>query len=123
MALYGIMTGMLITGSANTIINKWQDQTVSDCNEFTHPYLQTLFMFLGEFMCFAFLFAKKAIYGKPKEEGREPEIPLSPGGVLAEKLHKKTKINPLILAIPASCDVCSTTLMFVALTMLPASVY
>jgi len=33
MALYGIMTGMLITGSANTIINKWQDQTVSDCNE------------------------------------------------------------------------------------------
>jgi drug/metabolite transporter (DMT)-like permease len=31
--------------------------------------------------------------------------------------------NPLILAIPASFDFCASTLMFIALTMVPASVY
>lgn len=35
----------------------------------------------------------------------------------------KTNINPLLLAIPASCDVCGTTLMYLALVMVPASVY
>lgn len=35
----------------------------------------------------------------------------------------KTNINPLWLAIPASCDVCGSTLMFVALTMVSPSVY
>ena len=31
--------------------------------------------------------------------------------------------NPLLLAIPALCDFCGSTLMFIALTMVPASVY
>jgi hypothetical protein len=35
----------------------------------------------------------------------------------------KTNINPLLLAIPASCDVCASTLMFVALAMVPPSIY
>jgi len=48
---------------------------------------------------------------------------LSPGGVQAAAIKMKTNINPLWLAIPASCDVCGSTLMFVALTMVDASVY
>lgn len=48
---------------------------------------------------------------------------LSPGGVLADKVKMKTNINPLWLAIPASCDVCGSTLMFVALSMVSPSVY
>ena len=35
----------------------------------------------------------------------------------------KTKINPLWLAIPASCDIIGSTLSFIALTMCAASVY
>ena len=31
--------------------------------------------------------------------------------------------NPLIMAIPATCDFAGSTLMFIALTMVPASVY
>jgi drug/metabolite transporter (DMT)-like permease len=35
----------------------------------------------------------------------------------------KTKINPFLLLIPASFDICGSTLMFVALTQCAASVY
>lgn len=42
---------------------------------------------------------------------------------MARQVKMKTNINPLLLAIPATCDVCGTTLMFVALIMVPASVY
>jgi drug/metabolite transporter (DMT)-like permease len=42
---------------------------------------------------------------------------------MATQVKMKTNINPLLLAIPASCDVCGSTLMFVALVMVPPSVY
>jgi len=48
---------------------------------------------------------------------------LSPGGQQAEKLHLKTNISPLLLAIPATCDFLASTLMFIALTMVDASIY
>ena len=45
------------------------------------------------------------------------------GEAEAEQQRKINKIHPLLLAIPASCDFTASTLMFVALTMVPASVY
>jgi len=48
---------------------------------------------------------------------------MSPGTQAAENHQLKTNPNPLLLAIPASCDFCASTLMFIALTMVPASVY
>ena len=42
---------------------------------------------------------------------------------MAEQVKLKTNVNPLWLAIPASCDVCGSTLSFFALTMCAASVY
>jgi drug/metabolite transporter (DMT)-like permease len=81
---------------------------------FVHPYLQTAFMFLGELFCFTFLAAKiwyDKKYGGP-EQTHDPT-----------KEKPRTNINPLLMAIPASCDVMGSTLMFVALTMVPASVY
>ena len=50
-ALYGIMTGMLLTGTANTVFTKLMDEQYSLNNYFTHPYLQTAVMFFGEFTC------------------------------------------------------------------------
>jgi len=42
---------------------------------------------------------------------------------VAKKTDLPTNINPLLIAIPASCDFLGSSLMFVALTMTPASVY
>jgi len=52
-----IVTGMLITGACNTLLNKFQDeQCVKDCDTdqpkyFEQPVLQTLNMFMGEALC------------------------------------------------------------------------
>lgn len=36
--LYTMMAGMLVTGSANTLIQTYQNDEVSLGNKFTHPY-------------------------------------------------------------------------------------
>ena len=120
-ALYGIMTGMLLCGTANTLIQKAQDQTEALGKEFTHPYLQTAVMFGGEFSCIIIFIIKRHMDNKKKAEGQD--IMLSPGGVAAQQVKQKTNINPLLIAIPATCDFCGSTLMFIALTMVPASIY
>jgi drug/metabolite transporter (DMT)-like permease len=77
-------------------------------------------MFVGEMACLAAYFAKKLYM---KNQKKEEEAPMSPGAVQANTLQLKTKINPLWLAIPASCDIIGSTLSFIALTMCAASVY
>lgn len=58
--LYAIFAGMLVCGTVNTLVLKIQDDTNSPGPgyPFTHPYLQTSFMFLGESFCFFFLWIK-----------------------------------------------------------------
>lgn len=77
-------------------------------------------MFLGEFVCFGLLGIKRIIYGDPNKASG---VPLSPGGAKAIEKKKLSNINPLLLAIPASCDFTASTLMFISLTMVPAAVY
>lgn len=48
---------------------------------------------------------------------------LSPGAKQAKRQDLPTNINPLLLAIPATCDFIGSSLMMLALTMTPASVY
>jgi drug/metabolite transporter (DMT)-like permease len=48
---------------------------------------------------------------------------MSPGTAKAGEKQLKMNASPLLLAVPASCDFCGSTLMFIALTMVPASVY
>ena len=48
---------------------------------------------------------------------------LSPGTQQAGEQQLKMNPSPLLMAIPALCDFCGSTLMFIALTMVPASVY
>lgn len=120
------MGGMLATGTANTLVGKYLDEEVAPksavgCFYFTHPYIQTTFMFLGEFMVFGFLGIKILLDKRAKDQG-EVQV-ASPGTQQAAAVKMKTNINPLLLAIPASCDVCGTTLMYLALVMVPASVY
>lgn len=128
--LYSIMLGMLTTGTANTIVGKYLDlqqapkgeytyDGVTGCYMFLHPYLQTSSMFFGELIVYLFLFIKLWM---DKRAIAKQEL-LSPGTAQAKTVKMKTNINPLWLAIPASCDVCGSTLMFVALTMVSPSVY
>jgi drug/metabolite transporter (DMT)-like permease len=126
------MAGMLVTGTCNTMIMKVQDNTYSPnspiyhCNVFQHPYLQTAMMFVGELLCFAFLYIKRAIYGHENKKILEcttDAVMLSPGMQRAVEQKKLVKINPIWLSIPAACDFMSSTMMFIALTMVPGSVY
>ncbi len=80
-------------------------------------------MFVGELMCL-FVYFGKTLLCKPKmPDDDEEETPASPGTKLAKKTKLKTKINPFLLAIPATFDICASTLMFMALTQCAASIY
>ena len=81
-------------------------------------------MFSGELSVFLAYGVKKYWYGRKAAENpaKAAEL-LSPGTRAAGEAQLKTNPNPLLLAIPASCDFCGSTLMFIALTMVPASVY
>ena len=121
---YTVMIGMLIFGSANTIVQDYQNKSLADGNLFTHPYFQAAIMFAGEFSVFGAYGIKK--WRIAREAAKNPEkakMLLSPGTQQAGEKQLKMNCNPLLLAIPALCDFCGSTLMFIALTMVPASVY
>ena len=97
---------------------------MSDGNKFFHPYFQAAIMFAGEFSVFAVYGCKKwRITHAAAKNPNEARMLLSPGTVQAGKKQLKMNCSPLLLAIPAACDFTGSTLMFIALTMTPASVY
>ena len=73
--LYAIMVAMLIAGTANTLLTKWQNNEVglktppgcipggkvNPCDTFTHPYVQSANMFIGELLCL-FIYGGKLLY-------------------------------------------------------------
>lgn len=79
-------------------------------------------MFAGEFSCWLLLFMKRAYYSRKTPEGGIA-VPMSPGTQQAKQVKQKTNINPLWVAIPASCDVVGTTIMNIALTMMPVGIW
>ena len=81
-------------------------------------------MFAGEFSVFLVYGCKK--WHIKREAAKNPEkakLLLSPGTQQAGETQLKMNCNPLNLAIPAAFDFTASTLMFIALTMTPASVY
>jgi len=66
-------------------------------------------MFVGELMCLLLYVINRKFINKPTESQ-----------LTAEKLQN---FNPLLVSIPAMCDIMCSTLMFIALTMCAASVY
>ena len=125
-ALYLVMFGMLISGSANTILMKVQNNTTGFDHKttFNHPFVQCAIMFVGEFLCLLVYFAKTMyLKSNKKEDPNAPPEP--PGGLIttADGRVLKTKINPLLLAIPACFDIIASTMMNIALTLINASIY
>jgi len=76
-------------------------------------------MFSGELSVFLALGVKKSMIRTKLEANSEK------AQVAQQANQKLLKMNPspFLLAIPAACDFTGTTLMFIALTMVPASVY
>lgn len=122
--LYGLMLGMLITGTVNTVFLKLQNleqyfnYDFGKKMSFNHAFFQTFCMFIGEFLCLG-------VYGIQhyREKKQYGDIMHSPSMIEAKKKGLKTNINVCLLAIPACFDILASTLMFLALTMIAASIY
>ena len=102
------MVLMLIAGSGNTLTLKAQDRQSSLGNMYNHPYFQTACMFAGEFLC---LF--------PYLAGRLRHTSV----VKTPKSGVQGRLGAFIFALPAFCDLVSTSIMLVGLGLTTASVY
>ncbi|KAI1320675.1 hypothetical protein EDD11_010209 [Mortierella claussenii] len=147
----GLVVGMLIAGTANTIISKYQDMAcVKNCDStdpkaqehFEQPIWQTLNMFVGESLCLvvasicAWLAER---YGRAKwadlvlddQEEELPAVVESDGLIIPPVSHGhgapvKKKLEGfyvLLLWLPTLCDMTASTLMNVGLIYCAASVY
>ncbi|XP_060947187.1 solute carrier family 35 member F6 [Limanda limanda] len=102
---------MLTTGSINTLSAKWADMfSAKGCrgdpeHGFSHPFVQAVGMFLGEFSCLAVFYLVLC------HDRRRPEPKVNPG----------QSFNPLLFFPPAMCDMLATSIMYVALNMTSAS--
>ncbi|KAF7690547.1 hypothetical protein HF521_012351 [Silurus meridionalis] len=102
---------MLTTGSINTLSAKWADMfSAPGCSNapehgFSHPFLQAVFMFLGELSCLAVFHILLC------HDRRRPTPTVEPG----------ESFNPFLFLPPAICDMAGTSIMYVALNMTSAS--
>ena len=107
-----LILGFLATGSANTLTTKWADNlSARDLNgnviQFSHPFVQALGMFFGEFFCyFVYLFDR----WNTRRQGKQFQD-ATPG------------YSPLLFWGPALCDVFATSIMYFGLVFISSSVY
>lgn len=143
-----LITGMLVTGTANTLLTKWQDQVcVKNCDSddqsqrhyFEQPVIQTLQMFIGEMGCWlvvgVFALHSKWLDRQRGLNGYEPVAdedtsvipkPTPTTAALVPNSDSRERLSGykvLLLALPACCDIAGTTLMNVGLLFVVASIY
>lgn len=110
-----LASGMLVFGSINTLTTKTADMVNTTGRPdfpphmFSHPYLQGVGMFLGEFSCLI-IFYMMTIYRNIKARNN-PDSPLPP-------VHS---CNPFLFILPAICDMCATTTVYFGLNFTYAS--
>ncbi|XP_050442960.1 solute carrier family 35 member F6-like [Adelges cooleyi] len=107
--------GMVITGSINTLSVKWADTieangTDGKSRPFDHPFVQSLSMFLGEFLCL--LFFKLAYRYHVRRQ-----LPIEDSALV----KGNQQFSPFIFFIPAMCDMVATTVMYIGLNLTYAS--
>ncbi|KAL6446834.1 hypothetical protein ACFW04_001339 [Cataglyphis niger] len=106
----------IITGSFNTLSVKYADRQVvlgedKQLRHFNHPFMQSLFMFIGEALCFLAFKIFYYYYNRRAD-----------GSVDSNVLTKGSRIfNPFILLVPALCDMFATSIMYIGLNMTYAS--
>lgn len=129
-----LVAGMLITGSANSLLTKYQDMLcVENCADpdvrnhvvYEQPVWQSLNMFVGEMGCFIPLI----ISWFQSRSASPPQLPILEGeeeSASGIDLSKHTKMQGwafFLFWLPAACDLTGTTLMNVGLLYTPVSLY
>lgn len=85
---------------------------------FDHPFVQAFTMFFGEFMCLVVYHTMQCCSSKKKKNNyQDVEKPLLDDG----KPTQSENWPFYVWALPASCDACATTSMYVGLTLTHAS--
>ena len=110
------MIGVLIFGTANTLISKAMDQEKAKGHEFNHPYFQTATMFFGESFC---LVAYR-IYTKYKPPQKQS---INRAPLLGRTGRLYNKLGNFVFLFPAFFDLVASTLTFIGLVLSAASVY
>ena len=96
---------------------------------FEHPFFQTACMFVGELLCLGVYYLTRLASAGGKSDKKEESETLVQNDQLSElnatneSEEQKPKLNPLVLWIPAICDLGGTTLLNVGLFLTYASVY
>ncbi|PQE13114.1 integral membrane protein [Rutstroemia sp. NJR-2017a BBW] len=128
---------MLLTGVCNTLLTKYQDNIcVRNCDDpnpkkralFEQPVIQTAQMFVGEMGCWLFVggfsLYRRYLAKEPKPEGYEAVLTNEGEAVdndgasimsTAKTIGDEERLplvgaRILLLALPAICDICGTTL-------------
>lgn len=116
---------MLISGCANSVLTKYQDnQCVGNCSAvsekekqfFEQPVFQTLQMFVAELCVWGYW-----IYLQRTRKGLNSSSYTPVGSEPPSSSNSST--SNYLLAIPAICDICATTLMNAGLLLTPVSIY
>ena len=116
--IYTYMLMMIITGSINTIANKMQQNSDSLGQSYSHVFFIVFCMFLGESTCLFWYFIHKLRESRRRQAIMEEEkIPVDANG------NPLKPASPFILAIPACCDFCGSTIQIFGLAMMAGSVY
>jgi drug/metabolite transporter (DMT)-like permease len=111
--IYVFMILMVISGSINTIANKFQQNLESLGSFYSHPWFITTCMFIGETTCL--IWYSLLLYRQKKVHEDDER--------LVSTDDEKPEISIFLLAIPALCDFLASTLMCLGLTMMASSVY
>ena len=115
--VYGIMAGVLITGAINNIALKQQDTFhVTATEDWNHPFLQVVIMFIAEFLCFIAFYVLMRFNAGFK-------VNYSEQLAIAEKNGLRTDVPFIIPYIPATCDIIGSSLQFLGLTLINQSIY
>jgi drug/metabolite transporter (DMT)-like permease len=129
-----LAVGMLTAGTVQTVSLKFQDRTIVDQEtraHFSHPAVQSLEMFIGEFLCLiphlaVWLCTRSTQAALARQAGTsldsiDPEAALE---LYFKQRSLRAKVCGVIsFAIPAACDAFATTLLNVGLLLTFASVY
>lgn len=128
---------MLVAGCANSLLTKFQDnQCVANCSGdtsesaelFNQPVLQTVQMFVAEALVALVVLTERYYMHRQKmnryqqlvSDNSNEHSAITGRPVTAETLVGR---RVFLLAAPAVCDVCGTTLMNVGLLTTPVSVF
>lgn len=124
------MCALVLTGSANTIVNKIQQNTVSLNQKYEHQKFITFCMFIGEFICLGIYYIQECLKNKKetqdlKEEGNEEtkncEIKTQENSEGKEDSLPEPKWY--IYPIATFFDLGGSTIIFISLTFLASSVF